>query len=168
MTIDSQSKTLHDFNVQHIFDNQKVLERKFEAAPVEIIIEYLQSFSDHSENQSGDIRQDCPVEKYVLEALAKKLHAFVFSKEKGGTLDAAFGGKVKRQLQQKRADDEAFKVTFDIAVKKQGGFTLEAAIDKVAEESGMSSDTVKDRYKRTGQNGPRKRGGKSKKIHPDQ
>jgi hypothetical protein len=163
MTIDSPSETLHDF-----FDNNKVIERKFEAAPVEIIIEFLQSFSDHSQNKSGDIRQDCPVEKFVLEALAKRLHAFVFSEDKGGTLDAAFGGKVKRQLQQIRADNDAYKSTFKIAVAMQGGCKYEDAIDDVAKELCVSSDTVHDRYKRTGPNGRRKRGGKLKKIHPDQ
>lgn len=163
MTSDSQIKAVHDF-----MDSQKELERKCEAAPVTIIIEYLQSFSDHSENGSGDIRQDCTVEKYVLEALAKRLHAFIFSKEKGITLDAVFGGKVKRQLQQIRSDEGAYKAAFKITEARQGGSSYEKATVDVAKELNISSDTVHDRYKRSGSNGPRKRGGKSKKIHPDQ
>ncbi len=163
MAIDFPPEKLHD-----LFDNKKVIERKSEAAPVEIIIEFLQSFSDHSKNKSGDIRQDCPVEKFVLEALAKRLHAFVFSEDKGGTLDAAFGGQVKRQLQQIRAAADAYTVAFKIAEAKQCGRTYEQAKGDIAEELSLSPDTVHDRYKRTGQNGPRKRGGKSKNIHPDQ
>ena len=157
MTIDPPQQAVLDF-----MDKQKAFERKIEVAPVEIIIEFLQFFSDHSKNNIGDIRQDCPVEKYVLEALAKRLHAFVYSKEKGGTLDAAFGGKVKRQLQQIRADDKAYGVAFHIKIAMQNGRTHEQAVADLSKESNMAPDTIRDLYKRAGQTGRRKRGGKSK------
>ena len=132
---------------------------------VEIIIEYLKSFSADG---SGDMRQDCPVEPEVLKALAKRLHSFAFSKDKGTTLDAAFGGNTKRQLQKIRSDEKAFEVTFEIACAKRcKNLTHIQAVDEVAKKLSMSSDSVRDDYKRAGPKGQRQRGGKSKKIHPD-
>lgn len=144
--------------------DQYIFEKQSERSPVEIIFKFLDSFvPDSSVDGSGEMRQSSKVERYVLEALAKRLYAFA---HRGAKLDVAFGGKIGRQLQDKRTNEKAHEVAFEIALAKQNGATNDEAIAQVAPKLNMSSDTVRDLYKRAGPNGARKRGGNSKKNPP--
>ncbi|NPT46157.1 hypothetical protein GNZ12_33520 [Paraburkholderia sp. 1N] len=138
-------------------DEKYIFEHLSKQSPIEIIFKFLESFSPStSANGGAAMVQSAKVERYVLEALATQLQLFAYA---GVTLDEAFGGKTGRQLQQKRTNEKAYAVAFEIACARAGGVTFEKAVDEVAKKLNMSPDTVRDLYKRSGSSAPRKRGG---------
>jgi hypothetical protein len=132
-------------------------ERLFEQTPLVIIKMYLDAFDSEG-------RQAFQVPQHVLEALARRFLALMSRQQ--NSLDAAFGGCVARQRNQLLAGDSDWSVLWSLLgeIKKVegespsergAGTPYEIALERVAEDFGMSPDNVRRIY-RKGSSRPRK------------
>jgi hypothetical protein len=132
---------------------REIQETRFEQSPVEIILKFLDSYERKGQ-----------VERYVLDALASRLRAFI--SQKGLTLDLAFGGKVGRQLQAAMTARKADEITREVMFARVGGVPHGKAIAAAAKKHNLSVERVRDLYKLAGPKGPRaRRGGNSRQLH---
>ncbi len=123
----------------------------FNRSPVLAISRFLECFSSE-----GDQRFEVP--RHVLEFLAASLAQFM-----GGgaeSLDAAFGGKTKRQRNAIGIEKRDYEIVFELIgalekfrkmprAKRSGSTPFELAIEHVAEEYELSEDAVHRIYKKS-------------------
>lgn len=125
--------------------------RMFEASPLTIISTYLQCFRSDGTQGRG-------VPKYVLEALAQRF--LLLMNEETNSLDQAFGGSVARQRNRLREFARDGHVLWELMRVKEEleaqtpsergpGTTFEIAVERVAEDLGMSPDNVRRMHKKT-------------------
>ena len=78
----------------------------FKKQPLRILEKYLECFDD-------DCQQVYDVPEHVLSALAKCVHSFMRI-EKHKSLDAAFGGRTRRQLAAINRSERSKGIAFEI------------------------------------------------------
>lgn len=133
-------------------------EQLFEQTPLLIIKMYLDAFDSEG-------RQAFQVHQHVLEALARRFLSLMIRQQ--NSLDAAFGGCVARQRNQLLAEDsdwsvlwkflaEIKKVEEESPGERGAGTPFEIALERVAEDLGMSPDNVRRIYKKSASR-PKKR-----------
>ncbi len=135
-----------------VFPGEDEIDRQlFNRSPVLAISKYLECFSSE-----GD--QCFEVPRHVLEFLAASLSQFM-----GGgaeSLDAAFGGKTKRQRNAIEIEKRDYEIVFDLigALEKfrkmpraesGAGTPFELAVERVAKEHGLGEDAVRRIYKKS-------------------
>jgi hypothetical protein len=133
-----------------VFEHEIELQsRMFEATPLAIVRMFLECF-----DSSG--RQAFLVPEHVLAALAKRFRALMDGDVK--SLDAAFGGRVRRQRNQLVESGRQYSVSWAVAtaiedvraepVSERGnGTPFEVAVERVAEEFGLNVENVRRIYK---------------------
>ncbi len=125
--------------------------KTFEQAPLHIIERYLESFAD-------DGRMTFPVPQHILETLAIRFRMLLSPGSAINSLDEAFGGRVARQQQARRAADQQYEVAFSLLIEMRRlqrmpptergpGTPFEIACEQVAQELNMSVDNVRRLYK---------------------
>ncbi|HEV2816238.1 MAG TPA: hypothetical protein VGW40_03315 [Allosphingosinicella sp.] len=129
-----------------------VHEALFEQMPLWIVRKYLECFDSKG-------RQARIVPRHMLEALAKRF--LLVTEGTAKSLDEAFGGRVRRQRNRLHEMDRQWSVLWALMqtieeVKAEPrsargkGSPFEIAVERVAEELGMSPDNVRRIYKQTG------------------
>jgi AraC-like DNA-binding protein len=127
-------------------------EALFENSPLFIAKKYLECF----DSGGSQVRR---VPRYILEALAKRF--LMLMNGDCMTLDDAFGGGVRRQRNRMSEADRQFEVCWAIKtardeIRRQSpmergpGTPFEIAIERVAEDLGMSPDNVRRIHKAAG------------------
>ena len=128
------------------------IDRKlFDRSPVLAISKFLECFSSE-----GDQRFEVP--HHVLEFLAASLTRFM----DGGaeSLDAAFGGKTKRQRKAIEIEKRDYEIVFELIcafetfrkiprAERGAGTPFELAVERVAKEHGLGDDAVRRIYKKS-------------------
>ncbi len=135
-----------------VFPREDEIDRQlFNRSPVWAISKYLECFSSE-----GD--QSFEVPRHMLEFLAARLSQFMG--DGAESLDAAFGGKTKRQRNAIDIEKRDYEIVFDLinALKKfrkmpraeRGGSTpFELAVERVAKEHGLGEDAICRIYKKS-------------------
>ncbi len=123
----------------------------FNRSPVLAISKFLECFSPE-----GDQRLEVP--RHVLEFLAASLAQFM-----GGgveSLDAAFGGKTKRQRNAIEFEKRDYEIVFELIValekfrkmpraERERGTPFELAVERVAKEHELGEEAVRRIYKKS-------------------
>ena len=135
------------------FHEKKVnLDRQlFDRSPVLAISKFLECFSSE-----GDQRFEVP--RHVLEFLAASLAQFMGGGV--GSLDAAFGGKTKRQRKAIEIAKRDYEIVFDLIgareefrkmprAERGKNTPYELALERVAEEHELSEEAVHRIYKKS-------------------
>ncbi len=123
----------------------------FNRSPVLAISRFLECFSSE-----GDQRFEVP--RHVLEFLAASLTQFMGGGV--GSLDAAFGGKTKRQRKAIKIEKRDYEIVFEFIgaleklrnmpkAERGVGTPFELAVERVAKEHGLSEDAVRRTYKKS-------------------
>ena len=135
-----------------VFPGEDEIDRQlFNRSPVRAISKYLECFSSE-----GD--QCFEVPRHVLEFLAASLSQFM-----GGgaeSLDAAFGGKTKRQRNAIESEMRDYEIVFDLMgafeksrkmprAERGKNTPFELAVECVAKEHELSEDAVRRIYKKS-------------------
>ena len=133
-------------------EKEVILDRQlFERSPVLAISKFLECFSSE-----GD--QSFEVPRHVLEFLAASLAQFM-----GGgaeSLDAAFGGKTKRQRKAIKIEKRDYEIVFDLIgafetfrkmprAMRAKATPFELAVERVAEEHELGEEAVRRIYKKS-------------------
>ena len=134
------------------FPREDEIDRQlFDRSPVLAISKFLECFSSE-----GD--QCFEVPRHVLEFLAASLTQFMGGGV--GSLDAAFGGKTKRQRHAIKFEKRDYEIVFDLRVAVEAfkkkpraargkNTPFELAVGRVAEEYELSEDAVRRIYKKS-------------------
>ena len=137
---------------QEVHEKKVNLDRQlFDRSPVLAISKFLECFSSE-----GD--QCFEVPRHVLEFLAASLTQFMGGGV--GSLDAAFGGKTKRQRHAIKFEKRDYEIVFDLRVAVEAfkkkpraargkNTPFELAVGRVAEEYELSEDAVRRIYKKS-------------------
>ncbi len=133
-------------------EKEVILDRQlFNRSPVLAISRFLECFSSE-----GDQRFEVP--RHVLEFLAASLTRFMGGG--AGSLDAAFGGKTKRQRNAIRIEKRDYEIVFELIgaietfkktprAKRGKNTPYELALGHVAEEHGLSEEAIHRIYKKS-------------------
>ena len=133
-------------------EKEEKFDRKlFDRSPVLAISRFLECF-----NSEGDQRFEVP--RHVLEFLAASLAQFMGSRAE--SLDAAFGGKTKRQRKAIGIEKRDYEIVFDLigAIEtfrnmpraNRGNSTpFELAVEHVAKEHELGEEAVRRIYKKS-------------------
>ncbi len=125
--------------------------RNFKKTSIHVVKRYLDHFS-----LDGEQISDIPL--HILSELAIRLRSFLDQNSTLKTLDAAFGGSVASQRRALFSQNEIGEITFDVRVERDrlraiprdqrgNGTPHELACAAVAEERGVSEETIKRAYK---------------------
>ncbi len=123
----------------------------FNRSPVLAISRFLECFSSE-----GDQRFEVP--RHVLEFLAASLTQFMGGGV--GSLDAAFGGKTKRQRNAIKIEKRDYEIVFELIgarekfkkiprAERGKNTPFELAVGRVSEEYELSEDAVRRIYKKS-------------------
>jgi len=133
-------------------EKEVILDRElFNRSPVLAISRFLECFSSE-----GDQRFEVP--RHVLEFLAASLAQFMG--DGMDSLDAAFGGKTKRQRNAIKFEKRDYEIVFELrsarerfrkmpSAERGNGTPAELAVECVAKEHGLSEDAVRRIFKRS-------------------
>ncbi len=133
-------------------EKEVILDRQlFDRSPVLAISIFLECFGSE-----GDQRFEVP--RHVLEFLAASLTQFMGGG--AGSLDAAFGGKTKRQRNAIKFEKRDYEIVFELISARErfrkmpraergNGTPAELAVERVAEEYQLSEEAVRRIFKRS-------------------
>ncbi len=135
-----------------VFPGEDEIDRQlFNRSPVLAISKFLECFSPEG-NQCFE------VPRHVLEFLAASLTQFMDGGV--GSLDAAFGGKTKRQRKAIEIAKRDYEIVFDLIgarekfkkiprAERGAGTPTELAVESVAKERGLSEGAIHRIYKKS-------------------
>lgn len=135
------------------FSGEKEAKRNlFERTPVRSLALFLECFDEND-------KQVRSVPKFVLEFMATRIRTFIISRS--GSLDDAFGGKTRSQLNAISLDERDNEVVFDLydawerakeipKVQRVRSTPYDIAVQETAEKHTMSEDNVHRIYKKLG------------------